>query len=754
MKSEITLFVSYSEKDEDYARQLGTLLKVYQRDERIRFWEHSDLLPERDALIEVEEELQSADIVVILLSNWYVASDYLYSSHMLKALERQEKKLTRVVFIHIRPFFRSSTEASAKSLYLPRNGKPLTQWADIDAAFVDVMHGLDQIIKNVSRTLTIAPVERDVTPESVLKELPAATTAFALGDTDEFRRILSDYYQAHAHQRLSIQARPNQIIYFNHRFVELVSAWQYWRFITANIRDKRVVSIYKVKKIVYELVDILCNQLNGDNNWQFLHEDERFLVLAIPINMRLVAPTEYKEVKAVFFFGSTLENAHIMELRSLIQKPHEDRFFLLFLFFDEQKWRKGVVRIKEALDAYAYDVVPVDLLDFLHIIGEEDVKKAFRRHMLSHMNLHLDTPFVTQGPTPSHMFFGRENELRLIEQNIANKSYAIIGGRRIGKTSILNRLQSELNVGQPPFFVDCSSFQTIDDFKKYVSREYAGSSPDAQPLSPDLSLYEVLETITQYRTAWLMDEFDKLIPIDKQNEYVLSNTLRTLSQNGRGQFIVSGEYTLRQEILDSRSPMYNFLEPLTIKNLEYSATRELILSPLRDIEISIWDQELLVEQIWRLTGGHPNVTQRFCYRLVKLLNARLRRSINPKDFEIVSNDTEFLRTDFLDTYWERATWLEKLCTLVMAKDDMIRTLAAIRTEFSLLPLQPYLPSLNEIQAALDKLVDLRNILMYRDNTSYAFAIESFPKVLQQHFSIDGLISLYCERYKMERARSN
>jgi stalled ribosome rescue protein Dom34 len=167
---------------------------------------------------------------------------------------------------------------------------------------------------------------------------------------------------------------------------------------------------------------------------------------------------------------------------------------------------------------------------------------------------------------------------------------------------------------------------------------------------------------------------------------------------------------------------------------------ELITRPLKQLEINLERDTKIVQRIWNFTSGHPNVVQRLCQRLVVQLNQRGDRYLTLSDVETVVADPDFLRKDFLNVYWERATALERLCTLLMATDENMRTLAAINEALIRRDIQV---TLNQVDDALERLVDLRNILA-RTTTGYEFVVHAFPEVISRTARLDDLIALNCE----------
>jgi hypothetical protein len=95
---------------------------------------------------EIAQRLEQSDIVLLLVSADFLASDYCYSVELRRALERHQQNLTRVVPIILRPVdWQHSPIGELKAL--PRDGKPVTNWRIRDAAFENVAHELRRLIE-------------------------------------------------------------------------------------------------------------------------------------------------------------------------------------------------------------------------------------------------------------------------------------------------------------------------------------------------------------------------------------------------------------------------------------------------------------------------------------------------------------------------------------------------------------------------------------------------------------------------------
>ena len=151
-----------------------------------------------------------------------------------------------------------------------------------------------------------------------------------------------------------------------------------------------------------------------------------------------------------------------------------------------------------------------------------------------------------------------------------------------------------------------------------------------------------------------------------------------------------------------------------------------------------------MQRIYEFTSGHPNVVQRLCHRLIERLNQQDSRRLTLDDLNGVIEDPEFLRNDFLSTFWEDATLLERIVSLLMAEHENIRSLTTVRQ--ALVERCELRPSAREVDETLQRLVDLRSILM-RTSSGYDFAVRAFPRIIAGTVTLGDMIEILTEDYK-------
>jgi hypothetical protein len=108
--------------------------------------------------------------------------------------------------------------------------------------------------------------------------------------------------------------------------------------------------------------------------------------------------------------------------------------------------------------------------------------------VIRQLSLTFLSPFTLSGPVPFNRFFGRESELRQIIDGIGSTSFALVGGRRIGKSSILHRLH-EYELPLKDFYslyLDCSN---IGSFEEFAATRLAGWQPRRRMLPPRWAIF-------------------------------------------------------------------------------------------------------------------------------------------------------------------------------------------------------------------------------------------------------------------------
>lgn len=148
--ADIEVFISYSHKDEDIREKLETHLKVMERSGLISTWHDRKIDAGEEWRNAIDKHLDSSQIILLLISADFIASDYCHDIEMLHAMERHEKGEARVIPILLREVDWKGTSLS-KLQFLPSNARPIMskQWASDDAPYYDVYQGLKKVIEKI-----------------------------------------------------------------------------------------------------------------------------------------------------------------------------------------------------------------------------------------------------------------------------------------------------------------------------------------------------------------------------------------------------------------------------------------------------------------------------------------------------------------------------------------------------------------------------------------------------------------------------
>jgi energy-coupling factor transporter ATP-binding protein EcfA2 len=147
--SPITLFYSYAQEDQLLCNELEKHLSFLQRQNLITTWHKRQIVAGTDWAHEIDTHLNEASIILLLISAYFLASDYCYSVEMQKAMGRHERGEALVIPILLRPVDWQQAPF-ARLQALPRNKQPITLWPNQDEAFANVAQGIRRALDRTS----------------------------------------------------------------------------------------------------------------------------------------------------------------------------------------------------------------------------------------------------------------------------------------------------------------------------------------------------------------------------------------------------------------------------------------------------------------------------------------------------------------------------------------------------------------------------------------------------------------------------
>jgi hypothetical protein len=194
-----SLFFSYSHADEALRDQLEKQLSMLKRQGVIETWHDRRIGAGQDFGREIDSHVESDDIILLLVSPDFLASDYCYDREMLRALARHKAREAVVIPVILRAC--DWKEAPFGTLRAtPTDGRPVTQWPDRDQAFLEVARAVRAAAERLLRSRpTPTPVSRaaevdapEPPPEPRSSNLRVAKE-FSERDKDAFRVETFEY---------------------------------------------------------------------------------------------------------------------------------------------------------------------------------------------------------------------------------------------------------------------------------------------------------------------------------------------------------------------------------------------------------------------------------------------------------------------------------------------------------------------------------------------------------------------------------
>ena len=394
----------------------------------------------------------------------------------------------------------------------------------------------------------------------------------------------------------------------------------------------------------------------------------------------------------------------------------------------------------------------------LVLIGAEEQKRVLESRRPSGELLDLISaqvpisvlaPYETRSPVTGSRFFGRESEISRVLGS-PDTNHAILGIRRIGKTSLLREIERILQEHDDParvVYLECSDLLSTDDYIREVVRKL---NPKELPrlhlqryvfFFPDF--LERMGRAYKSKIIFLLDEVDNLVMMQRGN-WDLFRMLRASANKGACQYILAGfrEAMREQYLLDS--PFYNFAQEIRLSEFSRRQAQDLIVTPMENLRVRIKNQDEVVGRIYEETAGHPNLIQYYCMILLRQLDKTGQREIRPESLIDVYSDEGFkshLLTSFMQNTENREKALVYAILMAAADPSTPRAVSQSRgfshafVDAALRKRGIVLPQ-DDIDEACNVLA-LAGVL-HSKGKEHFFTSPVFVKVLQQTYDLEYL----------------
>jgi hypothetical protein len=247
------------------------------------------------------------------------------------------------------------------------------------------------------------------------------------------------------------------------------------------------------------------------------------------------------------------------------------------------------------------------------------------------------------------IFVGRDTLVERIASSGDN--YALYGGRRIGKSSVLMAVESLLK--RRGVTIVSHSFEGCDDCSDDGSARYLARLIDLDDVVQDVgdfkyAIQEHFEAEPSSNLVFLLDEIDRYI-IANPTRHILIEALRALSDQYGSRFrvVVAGFMSLH-DCLRGRGPytpssdpwvrMLNDIGP--VENLRPASAELIVREGFAGILGWDFETRAIPQRIVERTGGHPAFVQNFCLKLQERIGRRGDRLVRLDDIAKTFEDRD------------------------------------------------------------------------------------------------------------------
>jgi len=360
----------------------------------------------------------------------------------------------------------------------------------------------------------------------------------------------------------------------------------------------------------------------------------------------------------------------------------------------------------------------------------------------SQMPISYLSPYETRARVTGSCFFGREHETGRILSN-PDTNHAILGIRRIGKTSLLREIERillEREAAARIVYLECSDLLSTDDYIREVVRKLNPRELPRLHMQKYVFFFpnflERMSKLFKSKIIFLLDEVDNLV-IMQRGDWELFRMLRASSNKGACQYIIAGfrEAMREQYMLDS--PFYNFAQEIRLNEFTRQQARELIVTPMENLRVRFRSEDEVVKRIYEETAGHPNLIQYYCLILLRRLDQTAQREISPDSLIDVYSDegfTSHLLTSFMQNTENREKAL--IYAILMSAEN------AGSKAFGQEEIDNVLRKggINLTQKSIDEACNVLTLagVIQRKGKEYAFTSPVFTRVLQQTYDLNFL----------------
>ncbi|MCC6460433.1 MAG: TIR domain-containing protein [Saprospiraceae bacterium] len=190
----LKVFIIYAREDELFRAELKAQLLPMERAGLLRVWTDRELIAGEHWEPAIKQNLNSADIILLLVSSDYFQSDYIHDVEIKEALRRHDMGEARVIPVIVRPCDWEPDSTLSRLQVLPTDGVPVNDtrhWHSREAAWVDVVRGVRRTLQQMQADRAIVLQEKEASERKRIEQERLAREA-----AEKQRRMEEEQRQA------------------------------------------------------------------------------------------------------------------------------------------------------------------------------------------------------------------------------------------------------------------------------------------------------------------------------------------------------------------------------------------------------------------------------------------------------------------------------------------------------------------------------------------------------------------------------
>lgn len=147
------IFISYSHKDEKIKNDLVTHLYALKASDKVEIFDTMSISPGQEWSSTIQKEIAEADIILLLISSDFLASDYIINQELPAILKRHEEKGQVVIPVIARPALWTNAPELRKLQVWPRDARPLSGLSilELDNELADLSKRISDIVDVIKK---------------------------------------------------------------------------------------------------------------------------------------------------------------------------------------------------------------------------------------------------------------------------------------------------------------------------------------------------------------------------------------------------------------------------------------------------------------------------------------------------------------------------------------------------------------------------------------------------------------------------